>query len=255
MKKNLLFLTASLFFLYSNCFAQGCTPNLPNGGSHGKLVPDTIVNLPHSTVGVPYSTDIQFYVATDTFAQGFNNTIQNFVLDSVSGMPSGFAYTTNPSNGIFQGGTSDCMNATGNPTAGMEGTYPLVVHVTGHLLINGLLPYTQAGVLTGYKVVIDPDGTVGIQNNTNSEKFELLQNIPNPANDNSRIRFTSVINENIELNLYNTIGQIVLHQNINAEKGLNEVNISTAGFTDGIYFYSIRNSVTTLTSRLVVSKK
>jgi len=205
-------------------------------------------------VGVPYSTDIQFYVATDTVAQGFTNTIQDFTLDSVSGMPSGFAYTTNPANGVFPGGSSDCMNATGNPTSGMEGTYPLVVHVTGHLLINGVVPYTAAGVITGYKIIIDP-GTVGISNAGGTYNFELLQNIPNPANDQTRIRFASPASEKMELNIYNTIGQVVFKQYVNAEKGMNETTVSTAEFSDGIYIYSLRNSSETLTSRMVISKK
>ena len=103
MKKLLLLFTAALTFVYSNSSAQSCTPNQPNLGSHGRIVPDTIVNLPHATVNVPYSTDIQFYIATDTVAQGFTNTIVDYTLNGITGMPPGFSYVTNPANGVFPG--------------------------------------------------------------------------------------------------------------------------------------------------------
>ena len=254
MKKLLLLFTAALTFVYSNSSAQSCTPNLPNGGSHGDIVPDTIVNLPHATVGQPYSTDIQFYVATDTFAQGFNNTIVNYTLNSITGMPAGFAYTTNPSNGVFPGGASSCLNATGNPIAGQEGTYPLVVNVTGNLLINGALPFSQAATLNGYKIIIDTDGTVGVSTNA-SEKFELGQNIPNPSSDVTRISFTSPLAEKMDLNIYNSLGQVIFKKSIDADRGSNEEFISTASFADGIYIYTLRNSSSMLTKRMVVTKK
>ncbi len=254
MKKLLLLFTVALTFVYSNSFAQSCTPSLPNGGSHGDIVPDTIQNLPPATVGQPYSTDIQFYIATDTFAQGFNNTIVNYTLNSITGMPADFTYITNPSNGVFPGGQSSCLNAFGTPGPGTEGTYPLLVNVTGNLLINGLLPFSQAAVLTGYKAVILPDGTVGVSTNA-AEKFELGQNIPNPSSDLTRISFTSPVAETMNLNIYNAVGQIVLQKEIDAEKGSNEEFISTASFADGIYIYTLRNSSTILTKRMVVTKK
>ncbi|MCG3167467.1 MAG: hypothetical protein POELPBGB_03259 [Bacteroidia bacterium] len=254
MKKLLLLFTALLTFVYSNINAQSCTPNLPNGGSHGDIVPDTIVNLPHATVGVPYSTDIQFYIATDTFAQGFNNTIVDYTLTSIEGMPPGFSYVSNPANGVFPGGQSSCLNAYGTPPPGSEGTYPLLVNVTAHLLINGLVPYTQNAVLTGYKAVINPDGTVGISTNSLNE-FELGQNIPNPSSELTRISFTSPVAETLNLNIYNPVGQIVLQKEINAKKGSNEEFISTASFAEGIYIYTLRNSTSTLSKRMMVAKK
>lgn len=248
MKKLLLLFTAALSFVYSNSFAQSCIPNLtPDGTS--SISPDTIVNLPHATVGQAYSTDIQFAVGDDTM--GFD--IISFNLVDVTGLPSGFSYTTNPSNGIFPGSSLGCMNITGNPTSGMEGTYPLVVTVNGYV---GPVPpgFEVPGSFTGYKIVIDPDGTVGISSNA-AEKFELGQNIPNPSSDVTRISFTSPAAESMSLNIYNSVGQIVLQKEIDAEKGSNEEFISTASFADGIYIYTLRNSTTTLTKRMVVSKK
>ncbi len=252
MKKLLLLFTAVLTFVYSNSNAQSCTPILP--GPSGTIVPDTIVNLPHATVGQPYSTDIQIYVATDTFASGFNNTIVNYTLNSVTGVPTNFSYTSNPSNGVFPGGAAACLNVTGNPQTGQEGTYPLVVNITANVLVNGAFPLAQAATINGYKIVINPDGTVGVSTNA-AEKFELGQNIPNPTSDVTRISFTSPVAETMNLNIYNSVGQIVLQKEINAEKGSNEEIISTASFADGIYIYNLRNSTTTLTKRMVVTKK
>jgi hypothetical protein len=81
----------------------------------------------------------------------------------------------------------------------------------------GALPFSQAATLNGYKIVIDPDGTVGISTNA-AEKFELGQNIPNPSSDVTRISFTSAVAERMNLNIYNSVGQIVLQKEIDAEK-------------------------------------
>ena len=257
MKKNLLFIIAAFMFVYSNSMAQSCTPSLPADGIHSHIVPDTLVDLPHAQVGVPYSTDIQFYVGTDTAVTTpitCNLHIVDYTLTGISGLPAGFSYTTNPSSGIFPGGTSDCLNITGTaPTPGMEGTYPLVVNVTAHLTCNSF-PITQSPAFNGYQIIIDPAGTVGISSNA-AEKFALGQNIPNPSSDITRISFTSPVAEKMELNIYNSIGQVVLKQNIDALKGSNEKYISASTFADGIYIYTLRNSSTTLTKRMVVSKK
>jgi len=257
MKKLLLLFTGVLLFAYSNTFAQDCTPTLPPDGIHSHIVPDTIVNLPHATVGQPYSTDIQIRVGTDTMVTtpiSCNMHIVNYTLTSIDGMPSGFSYTSNPSDGVFPGGSSACIHAVGTaPTTGMEGTYPLLVNVTANVTCNGF-PISQASAFRGYKVVIDPEGTVGVSNNA-AEKFELGQNIPNPSSDLTRISFTSPIAEKMELNIYNSIGQVVLKKTIDAEKGSNEEFISTAVFADGIYIYTLHNSTSVLTKRMVVSKK
>ncbi len=256
MKKLLLFIAAIAFTSLSG-FAQSCTPTLPPDGIHSHIVPDTIVNLPHATVGQPYTTDIQIRVGTDTMVTtpiSCNMHIVNYTLTSITGMPTGFSYTSNPSNGVFPGGSSACIHATGDaPTAGMEGTYPLLVNVTANVTCNSF-PLSQQSSFTGYKIVIDPAGTVGISTNA-AEKFELGNNIPNPASDETRISFTSTSNEKMELNIYNSIGQNILKQTVDAVKGSNFVSVSTAAFADGIYIYTLRNSATTLSNRMVVSKK
>jgi hypothetical protein len=257
MKKSLLFIAAILTITYSDGFGQTCTPTLPPDGIHSHIVPDTIVNLPHAMVGQPYSTDIQIRVGTDTAVTtpiNCNMHIVNYTLTSVDGLPTGFSYTTNPSNGVFPGGSSACMHAVGTaPTAGMEGTYPLVVNVTANVTCNGF-PLSQPSAFNGYKIVIDPAGTVGISTNA-AEKFELGQNIPNPSSDLTRIMFTSTRNEKIELNIFNAIGQSVLKQPVDAVAGSNEINVSTSVFADGIYIYTLRNADQTLTKRMVITKK
>ncbi len=257
MKKLLLLFTVALTFVYSNSFAQSCTPTLPPDGIHSHIVPDTIVNLPHATVGQPYSTDMQFRVGTDTAVTtpiSCNLNITDFTLTSITGMPAGFTYTTNPSNGVFPGGSSGCLHAVGTaPTPDMVGTYPLLVNVTAHLTCNGF-PITQQPVFSGYKIVIDADGTVGISTNA-AEKFEVGQNIPNPSSDVTRISFTSPLAEKMDLNIYNSLGQVVFKKSIDAERGSNEEFISTASFADGIYIYTLRNSSNILTKRMVVTKK
>lgn len=253
MKTKLLLIFALFSFGFAvDANAQACTadPNCTSSG--GRICPDTIVNLPHATVGAAYSTTITVVVPTDTtVTQPFplTATIGDFTLDSVGGMPAGFSYACNPSNCVFPGGSTGCLALTSaNP--GTAGTYPLVVYVTAH--ITAPLVIAQPSEITGYKIVID--GTVGVEV-INENAFELAQNIPNPATGSTKIRFTTPVQSNMELNIYNSMGQLVINKKVDAEKGLNEVSIATAELADGIYIYTLNNGTTVLNRRMVVANK
>lgn len=250
MKKKLLSLIAFAMCIGTmGAIAQVCTPDPGCTGAGGRICPDTIVNLPHSTVGQAYSTTVTVKVPSDTF--GF--PVMNFTLDSVTGLPTGFAYQCEPSNCVFPGGQTTCILITGTaPNAGMIGTYPLGIHVTATVNASGF-PFSQPGTVDGYKIVIE-DNTIGMEV-INENVFEMAKNVPNPASNVTKIRFTNPKNEKIELNIYNTMGQKVYHQNIDAERGLNEVPVSVAEFADGMYIYTVSNGKQVLNNRMVVSKK
>ena len=68
------------------------------------------------------------------------------------------------------------------------------------------------------------------------EKVSLF---PNPVSDELTISFTSILDENAILNLYNSLGQIVNSYSLN--KGQRNYSISLNQEEKGIYFYSIES--------------
>lgn len=151
MKKNLLLFALTCFIRFAN--AQTCTPDLAI--TQPGMYPDTYTNLPYAYVGVAYSTSVQFKVLTDTTISGTYVTVTSVTLDSVSGMPAGFTFSSNPANGVFPGGSNACASIYGTPQSGTGGTYHLVVHLTVHGIALGFVHVTQPETVTGYKIVIN----------------------------------------------------------------------------------------------------
>src|SRR5690606_21359797 len=54
-----------------------------------------------------------------------------------------------------------------------------------------------------------------------SSKFELFQNIPNPFNDVTHIRFSTPIRDEAVLSIYDVSGRVIFKKVIDAEEGLN----------------------------------
>lgn len=72
-------------------------------------------------------------------------------------------------------------------------------------------------------------------------EFELLQNYPNPFNPTTVIRFGIPVASQVQLNVYNVLGQQVrtlVEQKLNA--GFHEVDFDASGLPSGIYLYRIQ---------------
>lgn len=118
------------------------------------LYPDTISNLPVATRGETYSTVIQIFVPT--LYQGASiNSVQ---LTSVSGLPSGFNYTTYPTNGILNAGTSGCIIITSSNVIASIGTYPLTLNVIYNVQFLG----NVASTIKGYKINVQNSIPLGM---------------------------------------------------------------------------------------------
>ncbi|MEO5571819.1 MAG: T9SS type A sorting domain-containing protein [Bacteroidia bacterium] len=152
MRKSLLLLLLAFAFSIGFANAQICTPDL--SFTEPGMYPGTDVNLPYGYAGVPYSTSVQFKVLTDTTISGTHVTVTNITLDSVSGMPPGFSFSSTPVNHIFPAGSNACASLYGTPTVAAVGTYHLVVHVMVRGLAFGFIPVSQAQTVTGYKIII-----------------------------------------------------------------------------------------------------
>jgi len=254
MKKQLLtLLLISSTFTFS--FAQNgggvCSADPNATGLVYPMQPDSVVNP-----GESYSQTITISVPTDTTVSVITVYVDSIQLDSVRGLPVGLAYGCNSSLGncTYLGGTQGCfiIDGTVNDTVGI---YP----ITFDVIIYGVLDSTGTGgdplvlpySLEVYNLYV---GNVGVEMLNNS-KFDVIQNVPNPFNGSTTIKFNSPVAETVNFHVYDMIGRQVHSSKINAVTGVNTINYTSEKLAPGAYFYSIANGKNSITKRMIVTGK
>lgn len=86
-------------------------------------------------------------------------------------------------------------------------------------------------------------------------EFKLSQNFPNPFNPVTRISFDIAVNSNVELKVYNELGQLVnVLVNDVMSPGSYNVTFDASSLPSGVYFYSLKAGEFRDTKRLVLIK-
>lgn len=230
--------------------------NVFSGPTDYRILPDTITNIPVATVGIGYTTDLQFHVQPDTVTTLGTFPITQISIDSIVGVPAGFSYSTNPANGIFPGGSYGCAGLTGMATAGQElggpnsdGVYPVIIYYTATVSVFSV-PTDFPATKTGYKLIIQAANNVPSTANIN---FTVNQNVPNPSDKQADFMFTNPSNGPVQFTLYNILGEPVKQNTISATKGDNHFMLNTADLSAGVYLYTFRSGNATVTRRMTVS--
>lgn len=249
---------AGILALTSLTAGAQCTINQSvfSGPTDYRILPDTVTGIPVATVGVPYTTDLQFHVAPDTTTPLGTFPITQVKIDSITGIPAGFSYSTNPSNGIFPGGSYGCAGVTGLATAGQElggpnsdGVYPIIIYFTATVNVFSV-PQDFPATKTGYNVRIQAANSVPSMLNIT---FGVNQNAPNPADTKTDFVFMNPNNGNVQFSLYNILGETVKSTTISAVKGENRFTLNTGDLPAGVYLYTFRSGSATVTRRMTVS--
>jgi hypothetical protein len=83
----------------------------------------------------------------------------------------------------------------------------------------------------------------------------LYQNYPNPFNPETNISFSLSRKGNVELTLYNSLGQEVLNLlNKEMDKGFHTLNLKAIDLNSGVYFYTLKVEGKKFTKKLVMLK-
>jgi len=89
-----------------------------------------------------------------------------------------------------------------------------------------------------------PDGWVNDIQNPESvlpASYELNQNYPNPFNPTTKINYELPITNDVNLSVYNLLGQkVVTLVNEQKKAGYHQVAWDASGFASGIYYYRIQ---------------
>ena len=87
------------------------------------------------------------------------------------------------------------------------------------------------------------------------EKYALSQNYPNPFNPSTKIDFSLPRSSNVELKVYNVLGQVVATLlNTQLSAGNHTVTFDAQNLASGIYFYSLRAGEFTSVKKMMLLK-
>jgi hypothetical protein len=86
-----------------------------------------------------------------------------------------------------------------------------------------------------------------------SNIFTLGQNIPNPANNRTRIDYSIPESGEVVFNLHSISGQLLYSKTIEAASGKQSLELNTSSFAAGIYFYSIEYKGQRLVKRMMIN--
>lgn len=253
MKKSLFIL---LFVFGAFCANAQCTPD-PQFTSPG-IYPDTATGLDPAYVGQSYNQNITIITPTDTVVDVLGNMVQVTVdsinLTSVTGLPTGFAYSCDPPSCGFPGGTIKCaeLYSTTDPTSSDIGVYNIIFETTAYASDVPFIGFfTQDDVIDYYYIeILAATSTINAFDNTT---FELKSIYPNPVADQTRVQFISGNAEPTLFKIYNLLGEEIESSVVYSNRGVNTIYVNTSLYPEGMYLYSINNGKQILTKRMVVS--
>ncbi|MBC7862837.1 MAG: T9SS type A sorting domain-containing protein [Bacteroidia bacterium] len=88
----------------------------------------------------------------------------------------------------------------------------------------------------------------------NEAMLSAINVYPNPTNGNATLSVKVKEANEISVNLYNTIGQLVITKKVKGEVGVNKINLATENLASGIYFYEVKVADFTITNKMMIQK-
>jgi hypothetical protein len=83
--------------------------------------------------------------------------------------------------------------------------------------------------------------------------FALGQNIPNPANNSTRIDYSVPTAGKVVFHVHSITGQLLYSKTIETARGTHSIELNTSTLSAGIYFYSIEYKGQRLVKQLIIT--
>lgn len=95
---------------------------------------------------------------------------------------------------------------------------------------------------------------VGVNESANKQ-FRVSQNMPNPASNNTVIKYELNENANVTLRVFDIAGKEVMHINEGAKSaGIYSIELNTASLQNGLYFYTFEAGNEKVTRKMTIAK-
>ncbi len=224
MKKIILSIII-VSFIFVKVKAQCSITSSCNTGTVGFCsFPSPYSNLSNATEGVLYNENIQMSVGS--VVSGY--TISNVQITSITGLPSGVSYTTNPVGGVFLANSDACVLLSGIPALGAVGNYTISANL---VVMTNAGPFPSS---VNWQLVVNPQYSGCVIAPTCSISFAGYCTTPNEN--------TYLQNAN-ELSAYSSDIQISLGTMISNIYPINNATLTAiSGFPSGLS-YSVNPSI------------
>jgi hypothetical protein len=120
-------------------------------------------------------------------------------------------------------------------------------------LINGkdVIRPEVYGLINGETEVMSLEIDIKLPAENVVTAYQLFQNIPNPFEGNTVIRFAVPENELVTIAIHDVMGKLILEQKVSATTGMNEVVIREHQLGQaGVYYYSLNTQSASLTRKM-----
>lgn len=241
MKKIFTLLFAlTVIGIAQKSFAQ-CTPDLSWNTSG--IRPDSTTNLPDGCENIPYSTQMDIYVPDSVHQMQAGQSVAIYIdsvrLLSVTGLPPGMTYVTNPANGKFAKYAHGCALISG--TCSTPGNYPLTVITKASVRL--LLPFIPATVrydtVRYYRININAAGgancNVGIENHLDPTEMGIHSVVANANENYLQVTCNAPGACPTLFRVVNSIGQEVYSNKVSTQQGYQIIRLENFEAESGIY--------------------
>jgi len=234
---------------------------------------DTLTAFPNAVeddifeaiVGVRIPNDTSFVYDLGSGPQLFENVqINSISINSVEGIPMGFTWEcvggpNTPNDCSWIGGDYGCIRfySDGAVMSGLAGVYPLNVlldvsasyelfgiPVPIDLIVDDLLDY--------YVLVIDENNSSSIHDDMHSKNLSIISTYPNPTIDEFTIEYGNDKREEIELRVYDLLGNLMLEKTHMSYVGYNKVTLDVDKLVAGMYNITLSTNQHLLVKSMVV---
>lgn len=221
------------------------TADCKDTGNPGEICPR---ELPDATIDVAYDEVITVIPPGEAVINDDTIEIVYIEIDSVINLPPGINYFPNALK--FYPDTAYCIQITGTPTE--AGEFQLAIYVSPYIYFFGIL--TQGPqVIDDTSVVMVVHSSSGF-NPYQVQEFQVLQNVPNPFSEVTRMGFFTPFDDRIELKVYNILGELMHQEEQGAPPGEHYFEFNGNALLPGTYFYRVNNSSTFFTGKFIKVK-
>ncbi|MFO7932636.1 MAG: T9SS type A sorting domain-containing protein [Bacteroidales bacterium] len=228
---------------YGQCVPD--TANCKDTGEPGEICPRY---LPEATVNTSYDETITIIPPGEAVVNETSLDIVYIQIDSVINIPDGIDYFPNATK--FYADSAYCIQITGTPTT--AGEFDLAIYVSPFI-------FYLNDTIKGPQVVNDTSVTMVVHEASGidpyrSLEFQVIQNVPNPFSEVTRLGFYTPFDDRIELNVFNILGELMYQEKRGAPPGKHYFDFDGSSLQPGTYFYRISNSSGHYTGKFIKSR-
>ncbi len=242
MKTLFSLLVVVILFGFQNAFAQ-CTPIVFPGPA--LTVPDTSQGLPVAVETELYSQVIHVRIPFEYNFNGSVIPIDSAGIVSIAGAPTSITWVSNSATNSWPSDTFGCIIFQGTPTIGEAGNYTMEV------VVNVYAFGTSLAYTLNYDFEVLDASFAGFTI-TNKTDFQVLQNQPNPFEENTQINYFVPQAGMVAFKVFDVAGNCVIDQQMSAQKGKNSFQVNGNKLSSGMYIYELDNGSSIIRKRMIV---